>query len=84
MPGINSDVWALQRGYAQEDGPTALRQFHAARARMIQLLESLDETGWNQPARHAIFGPTTLLELVSFTTTHDRNHVQQVWCNPRV
>ena len=28
--------------------------------------------------------PTTLLELVSFTTTHDRNHLQQLWCNPRV
>lgn len=81
LPGINSDEWALQRGYAQEDGPTALRQFQDARARVIDLLESLDAEGWNQPARHAIFGPTTLLELISFTITHDRNHLQQLWCN---
>lgn len=81
LPGINSDDWAAERGYAQEDGPVALRQFQDARSRLIDLLESLDEAGWNQPARHAIFGPTTLLELVSFSITHDRNHLQQIWCN---
>lgn len=84
LPGVNSDLWANERGYAQSDGPVALKQFMQARERILQLLEGLDESGWNQPARHAIFGPTTLLELVSFTTTHDRNHLQQLWCNPRV
>lgn len=83
LPGVNSDLWANERGYAQSDGATALKQFMQAREQILQLLEGLDEHGWNQPARHAIFGPTTLLELVSFTTTHDRNHLQQLWCNPR-
>lgn len=84
LPGVNSDVWANERGYAQNDGLNALNQFIQARDRILQLLEGLDQTGWNQPARHAIFGPTTLLELVSFTATHDRNHLQQLWCNPVV
>ncbi len=82
LPGINSDVWAVERDYAQYDGPAALNEFLAARKRILALLEGLDDSGWNLPARHAIFGPTTLLELVSFTVTHDRNHIQQVWCNP--
>ena len=84
LPGVNSDLWANERAYAQSDGLAALRQFMQAREDILRLLEGLDESGWNQPARHAIFGPTTLLELVSFTTTHDRNHLQQLWCNPRV
>lgn len=84
LPGVNSDLWANERGYAQSDGVAALQQFMQAREQILQLLERLDENGWNQPARHAIFGPTTLLELVSFTVTHDRNHLQQLWCNPRV
>lgn len=84
LPGVNSDLWANERGYAQRDGSAALREFMQARQDILRLLEALDESGWNQPARHAIFGPTTLLELVSFTTTHDRNHLQQLWCNPLV
>lgn len=84
LPGVNSDLWANERDYAQRDGSAALREFMQAREDILRLLEALDESGWNQPARHAIFGPTTLLELVSFTTTHDRNHLQQLWCNPLV
>jgi hypothetical protein len=34
---------------------------------------------WSRPARHAIFGPTTLQELAGFMAGHDRAHVQQVW-----
>jgi hypothetical protein len=30
-------------------------------------------------ARHAIFGPTNFIEVMSFATDHDRAHVQQVW-----
>jgi hypothetical protein len=34
---------------------------------------------WSRKARHAIFGPTNFLEVLSFVTDHDRLHVQQAW-----
>ncbi len=77
LPGINTDTWADERPYAEEDGPTALRQFIETRTRLITLLEGLSDADWQLPARHAIFGPTHLRELISFITTHDRSHVRQ-------
>ena len=53
-------------------------EFTAARKQTLALLDGLANE-WSRPARHAIFGPTTLQELVGFVATHDRTHVQQVW-----
>lgn len=83
LAGINTDTWANERPYAQEDGPTALRQFIEVRTRLITLLEGLNDSDWQHPARHAIFGPTHLRELVSFITTHDRSHVRQAQVTAR-
>jgi hypothetical protein len=30
-------------------------------------------------ARHAIFGPTDVTEIISFVADHDRMHIQQAW-----
>ena len=77
LAGMNTDTWAEERNYRQEDGPAALREFIAVRTRLVARLQGLDEADWQRTARHAIFGPTTLQELVGFTTTHDRTHIQQ-------
>ena len=77
LPGVNSDTWAEERNYAQEDGRAALQGYLNARYRLIQRLQSITEADWEQEARHAIFGPTTLKELISFIVTHDRSHIQQ-------
>lgn len=77
LVGVNSDTWAEERDYLHQDGQAALRAFIETRTRLISQLEGLSEADWQRPARHAIFGPTSLLELVSFTTTHDRSHIQQ-------
>jgi len=77
LAGMNTDTWAEERNYQQQDGPTALREFIEARTRLVARLQSLDESDWQRTARHAIFGPTTLQELVGFITTHDRTHIQQ-------
>jgi hypothetical protein len=34
---------------------------------------------WERKARHAIFGPTNFLEIISFIADHDRMHIQQAW-----
>ena len=67
-----------ERKCAEQDGPQALVEFIAARKEVLALLGGLADE-WARPARHAIFGPTTLQELVGFMAGHDRAHVQQVW-----
>jgi FMN phosphatase YigB (HAD superfamily) len=77
--GMVTDIWAEERRYIKENGPQAMNGFMAVRTQLIKLLDSLDENSWKLPARHAIFGPTQLIELAGFTTTHDRTHVHQAF-----
>lgn len=79
IAGQVTDVWASERDYASQDGVSALNTFTAARLQTLGLLAELPAESWLRPARHAIFGPTTLQELVGFMAEHDRVHVQQVW-----
>lgn len=78
VEGINSDTWAEERGYHLRDGVIGLQQFMQARGELVERLRSLPEEAWHLPARHAIFGPTQLIEIIGFTATHDQSHIQQV------
>jgi FMN phosphatase YigB (HAD superfamily) len=77
LPGKDTDVWAEQRQYLRQSGPQALESFTTSRMQLIGRLEGLPEEAWQRSARHAIFGPTTLLELVRIIAGHDRLHIQQ-------
>lgn len=78
LPGMDTDPWAEERNYLLQDGLQALTIFTQERIRLLRLLSGLDEADWDRPARHAIFGPTQLKELVAIIAGHDRLHVQQV------
>ena len=78
LVGEVTDVWVKERHCADQDGPQALVEFTAARKETLALLDGL-QSEWSRTARHAIFGPTTLQELVGFMAGHDRAHVQQTW-----
>jgi FMN phosphatase YigB (HAD superfamily) len=73
-----TDDWVAQRAYDRQDGRLALQDWIAARAKLVNTLHSLALEDWKRMGRHAIFGPTSLQELIAFTSQHDRNHVQQV------
>jgi FMN phosphatase YigB (HAD superfamily) len=73
-----SDAWVSERQYARQDGRQALREFTSARKQALSLLDPLKDE-WLRPARHAIFGPTTLKEQTGILAGHDRAHIQQVW-----
>jgi FMN phosphatase YigB (HAD superfamily) len=75
---VSSDTWPEERQYAHQNGEAAVLGFMAARCETIRLLTGLDEAGWFRPARHAVFGPTTLAEQVRFVTRHDLLHVEQL------
>jgi len=79
LPGIDSDKWAHERLYYCQSGPEALRDFTNSRIQLLDLLDSLESVDWERPARHAIFGPTSLKELVGIIVGHDQLHVQQAF-----
>jgi FMN phosphatase YigB (HAD superfamily) len=77
LAAMDTDPLAEQRCYAAQDGLEALANFTQSRLQLLDLLQTLSPSEWERPARHAIFGPTHLRELVSFIATHDRVHIQQ-------
>jgi hypothetical protein len=79
IPRPDSGVWASEREYLNIDGKAALLEFAEARIQNLKLLHDLDAGVWSRKARHAIFGPTNFLEVVSFMADHDRLHIQQAW-----
>jgi FMN phosphatase YigB (HAD superfamily) len=79
IPRPDTGVWASQRDYLHEDGRQALHEFNITRKETIDFLQKIPAEAWNRKARHAIFGPTNFLEVVSFMADHDRLHVQQTY-----
>jgi FMN phosphatase YigB (HAD superfamily) len=78
IPGIDTDTWAIERDYIHQNGAIAFRDFMKTRCETIAALSKIQSIDWERKARHAIFGPTTLAELVCIIATHDRNHVCQI------
>jgi FMN phosphatase YigB (HAD superfamily) len=79
IAGQETDPWADERQYCLQDGLQALGDFTNARLELLRLLENLSPESWDRRARHAIFGPTHLRELVNIIAGHDIIHVQQVY-----
>lgn len=77
VTGQNTDPWAEERRYIDQDGAQAFREFVAARVRLVEKLKTLSPQQWERPARHTIFGPTCLRELAGFMVEHDRAHFRQ-------
>ena len=78
VQGVDTDVWAQERRYIRQDGPQALADFSDTRIKTLELLADLPPEDWQLPARHTIFGPTHLQELMNFTARHDRLHLRQI------
>ncbi len=79
IPGMDTDRWADERQYIHQDGLRAVQRFTTSRLQALRLLENLPPAGWELPARHAIFGPTHLREMVSISAGHDRLHLRQLY-----
>ena len=74
-----TDQWAAGRKYNLQDPGAALADFVLSRKSLVDKLAALSSSDWQRPARHTIFGPTTLRELVEFMVDHDRIHIQQAF-----
>lgn len=78
VSGVDSDRWAVERNYQAQSGPQALQDFAAVRQTWYRRLAALPPEAWARPARHALFGPTTLAEITSWSLDHDRIHLDQI------
>lgn len=79
LVGENTDPWAVEREYIKQDHLNALLTFTRSRIELLSLLERLEVGEWKQTARHSIFGPTDLHEMVQIMAGHDRLHIQQAY-----
>ena len=79
LTGEVTDPWAEIRQYCQQNSMKALKEFTNARVELLQFLDNLPGEDWNRSARHAIFGPTNLVELVNIIAGHDILHIQQIY-----
>ncbi|MHC1784877.1 MAG: DinB family protein [Anaerolineaceae bacterium] len=80
LQAVDSDPWAVERSYQTQDGKQALSDFIQNRIKLLEILANLPAEGWKIPARHAIFGPITLQELVGIIISHDQAHLNQMFC----
>lgn len=81
IAGQVTDPWAEERQYIRQDGLQAFTEYVRARKALLEKLDTMPPAMWERKARHTIFGPTTLLELVGFMAEHDRAHAQQAFRN---
>ena len=77
IPARVTGKWAEERNYNAQDLYQALVDFTSARIQMVEVLRGLT-VEWQRKARHAIFGPTDLQELVKFMAEHDKLHIRQI------
>lgn len=61
-----------------DDPREVVAAFWHERQITLGFLAELPIGDWDRPARHSIFGPTSLLEMALFTTRHDRLHLSQL------
>lgn len=61
----------------QEDFQQILSQFYFTRSELLSLIHNAPDEVRNRQGIHAIFGPTSFLDIVDFIAIHDRNHIQQ-------
>jgi FMN phosphatase YigB (HAD superfamily) len=78
IAGQVTDDWVQQREYDSQDGHEALLIMSKARSQLVATLSNLAAEDWKRKARHSVFGPTYLQELVGFVVSHDVSHIQQV------
>jgi hypothetical protein len=67
-----------ERHQSEEAGEALVQAFADERTQTLAFLSNLNNDVWQRPARHALFGPTTLIEMAQFAARHDRLHLSQL------
>lgn len=78
LPAFDTDRWAEERNYLQQDGEKARSEYIEGRLELIDKLTGLEPEIWERKARHTLFGPTTLREVIGIAADHDLLHLAQI------
>ena len=81
IEGKDTHPWIKERNCNNEDSYHLFNEFITQRMNMISLLEDVTVSEWQRTANHAIFGRTTLLELVRIMVEHDLVHINQSYAS---
>jgi DinB superfamily len=80
-PGIllyNQDAWAALADGKQAPIADSLAMLRGLHGRMVVLLESLDEAGWQREYIHPERGPQTMEKTAALYAGHGERHLQQI------
>ena len=75
---IEPERWAVERRYAEADGPAALAEFRARRAASLVLLAAAAPERLAGALEHQRTGRLSGLDLVAAWVAHDRLHLAQL------
>jgi FMN phosphatase YigB (HAD superfamily) len=78
IPHADTDHLAQERGYLSQVPEPCVDRFSQARVKTIDMLAGIRAADWARPARHSLFGPTSLHELVGVVVEHDLIHLNQL------
>lgn len=76
---IETDQWADERHYIENNVYSQMEMFIANRKLLIDQFSSLSKHDFEKTIQHAIFGPTSVLEIFKFISQHDRIHINQIF-----
>ena len=78
IEAAQTDHWAEERFYINNNPIEEINRFIKNRINLLEIISSFDENLWPRSINHAIFGPTSIIELAKFITQHDRIHISQI------
>jgi FMN phosphatase YigB (HAD superfamily) len=78
FPAALTDEWAAERHYILNDPFKEVNRFIENRKKLIENISNLNSQDLSKLVNHAIFGPTSVLEIIKIITQHDRIHIRQM------
>jgi FMN phosphatase YigB (HAD superfamily) len=75
---VDTSQWAKERDYQHRTVSEAFEQFIQTRLASLLAIEDLVQRQWlDRHVNHAVFSRTTIRELITFASKHDRLHLRQ-------
>ena len=78
LAAFDQENLAWERDYASTDLAAALNAFERLRAAVLELLEALDNDGWQRVGLHEEDGRITIESHVRHAISHDLVHLRQI------
>jgi hypothetical protein len=78
LPAFDDQLWAVERGYRDQETRAALEEFRAVRANLVSLLDPTNEAQWQRTGIHGTWGRVTLHWLLDVLVDSDEDHLNRI------